>query len=321
MDDSPEVGLRIGELARRAGVSPDVLRAWERRYGLLSPRRSSSGQRLYSVADERRVARMRASMADGYSAQVAARMALAEEPGAAPAAAADGTPDAMPRPDAGEGVGVAGDGASATSEIGSLGALAGELREALYGFHDAAANRVIDRILAAYGVETLVCDVVLPLQREVGIRWARDELTVAQEHFTSALLIGRLRALARGWDQGSGPRALVGCPAGEAHDIGLLCFSLLLRQRGYRISYLGASVPSDSLFDAAERLKPDLVVIAGVREEPFWDAYEGLAELAGAYRLMIGGAGASRALGEHLGVAVLPRDPARAADVIVAASA
>ena len=71
--------LRIGELSRRVGVSDHVLRAWESRYGLLRPARSAGGFRLYSEADENRVRRMQAHLADGYSAAEAARAAVAEE--------------------------------------------------------------------------------------------------------------------------------------------------------------------------------------------------------------------------------------------------
>src|SRR3984893_12841576 len=71
--------LRIGELSRRVGVSDHVLRAWERRYGLLQPVRSPGGYRLYSDADERRIRRMQAHLARGLSAAEAARVALSEE--------------------------------------------------------------------------------------------------------------------------------------------------------------------------------------------------------------------------------------------------
>src|SRR5919107_4592338 len=81
--------LRIGELARRLGVSQDVLRAWERRYGLLEPVRSSGGFRLYTAADEQRVRRMQSHLARGLAAAQAAQAALAEE--SEPAAADDAT--------------------------------------------------------------------------------------------------------------------------------------------------------------------------------------------------------------------------------------
>ena len=76
-DGSPV--LRIGELSRRLGVSDHVLRAWESRYGLLQPVRSAGGFRLYSAADEWRIRRMQAHLAEGLSAAEAARTVLAED--------------------------------------------------------------------------------------------------------------------------------------------------------------------------------------------------------------------------------------------------
>ncbi len=292
-----DIGVRIGELSRRVGVTPDVLRAWERRYGVLAPRRSRSGQRLYTAADEQRIRRMQESMQRGYSPQVAARLAIgarSERDGDDPSAIA-------------------------SPSLSPLEQLAATLRDSLFDLADARANRVLDQLLTGYGIEATVTGVLLPLMHEIGDRWARDELTVGQEHFASALIAGRLRGLDRGWDDGDGPRVLCACPAGEAHDLGLLCFSVLLRERGVRITYLGASVPSESLFDAAERIRPAVAVIAGVREEPFWDSYEALAELSFRYPLMLGGAGASAALADVLRARVLPPDPGVAAGVVAAA--
>lgn len=328
MIDDPEVGWRIGELSRRVGVSTDVLRAWERRYGVLNPRRSPAGQRLYTREDEQRIRDMRSSMDQGYSAAVAARLALADSAVAARAEAAAATASAGPVPasagattparrfvsDSYAGpVPDAGLGRSTREELADTREeLADGLRTALDAFDDGSANTSLDRLLAVHGLEVTICDVVLPLLNDIGVRWARNEVTVAQEHFASALLMGRLRALSRGWDEGTGPRALVACPSGEAHDLGLLCFSLLLRRRGCRIIYLGASVPGDSLFRAAESVAPDMIVVAAVREEPFWDAYEALSELSDLYPMAIGGAGATPAMGEHLRARVLPGDPREA---------
>lgn len=294
-----EIGVRIGELSRRVGVSPDVLRAWERRYGVLAPRRSAAGQRLYTPADEQRVRRMRQSIESGYSPKVAARLAIAEGD-----RHSDGAPSTVVE----------------SAADAPLEELSEALRSSLFALADARANQILERLLTTHGVETVVVRVVLPLMHEIGERWARNELTVGQEHFASALLAGRLRGLAGGWDDGEGPRVLCACPAGEAHDLGLLCFSLLMRERGLRITYLGASVPSDSLFDAAERVKPAVAVIAGVREEPFWDSYEALAELSFHYPLMLGGAGASPALGDALRAQVLPQEPGVAADLVASAA-
>src|SRR6185437_13326108 len=106
--ESDPAVLRIGELARRVAVNQDLLRAWERRYGLLKPVRSPSGFRLYSGADEQRVRRMQAHLGRGLAAAEAARAALDEEsnhslaaPPVAPAAADDPTrPNASAPPKA-----------------------------------------------------------------------------------------------------------------------------------------------------------------------------------------------------------------------------
>src|SRR5512134_638137 len=84
--------LRIGELSRRTGVAPELLRAWERRYGLLRPARSEGGFRLYSDADERRVELMRLHLRRGLAAAEAARLA-ADGGEAAAEQRADGSPE------------------------------------------------------------------------------------------------------------------------------------------------------------------------------------------------------------------------------------
>lgn len=191
MIQDDEIGVRIGELSRRVGVSPDVLRAWERRYGVLSPRRSTAGQRLYTSADEERVRRMQESITRGYSPRVAARLAIGE----------------------GDGAGVAG-GFTAVG-LPALDELAETLRQSLFALADGPANRALDRLLTGYGVEPVLCQVVLPLLGDIGDCWARNELTVGQEHFASALLVGRLRGLAPGWDEGDGPVCWPPVPPGR----------------------------------------------------------------------------------------------------------
>src|SRR3954447_14933392 len=75
-----ETLLRIGELSRRSGVSPELLRAWERRYGLLRPERSTGGLRLYGPTDLERVQRMRQHLAEGVAGAGAAALAAGPRP-------------------------------------------------------------------------------------------------------------------------------------------------------------------------------------------------------------------------------------------------
>ena len=279
--------VRIGELSRRVGIRPELLRAWEHRYGLLRPSRSAGGFRLYSDADEQRVRAMQGFLAQGYAAAEAARLTLgAAEAGAVPGAA------------------------------GELDAAARDFRLGLDAFDDATANRALDRLLASFGTETVLADVVLPYLRDLGERWARGEASVAQEHFASNVLRGRLLGLARGWGQGGGPRALLACAPGELHDLALIIFGLALRARGWRVTYLGPDTPLATLADAAATLGPDLIVVTATSVERIHGAGAELRRLAGAWRLALGGQGATEAAAREARAELLPDDPLAAADAI-----
>ena len=114
-----------------------------------------------------------------------------------------------------------------------------QLRGALDGFDEARAHAALDRLLSTFTLETVLRDAVLPYLRELGERWERGEASIAQEHFASVLLRGRLLGLARGWGSGGSRLALLACLPGEQHDLGLICFGLALRGQGWRIIFLG----------------------------------------------------------------------------------
>jgi DNA-binding transcriptional MerR regulator len=266
--------VRIGELARRTGVTVELLRAWEKRYGLLQPSRTNSGYRLYSPADEERIARMRRGLADGLAAAEAARAAL-EEP-------------------------VLGGG--------NLSDAAAELRSALEVYDDATAQSALDVLLATFTFETVARDVMVPLLREIGERWERGEISVAQEHFASSLLRGRLMSIARGWDRGVGPRAVLACAPAERHELMLIIFGIALRAQGWRITYLGADTPVESINS------DDHVVISATSSDHFEAAAREIKALAKKVDVSIAGTGASEQLARKLGTRLLSPDAFRAAE-------
>jgi methanogenic corrinoid protein MtbC1 len=118
-----------------------------------------------------------------------------------------------------------------------------ELRAALDAFDEPRAQLILDRLLAVATVDTVLGEVILPYVRELGDRWASGEASIAQEHFASGVLRGRLLGLGRGWGQGIGPLALLACLPGEQHDLGLIAFGLALEARGWRIANLGSDTP------------------------------------------------------------------------------
>ena len=286
--------LRIGELSRRSGISPELLRAWERRYGLLHPERSDGGFRLYTARDEQRVASMRANLDRGLSAAEAARLALAEPEVEVDVAGADAGAPALERG-------------------------ADELRAALDALDETRAHAALDRMLAALSVQAVLGGVVLPYLHELGERWARGEVSVGQEHFASNVLRGRLLGLARGWDGGGGPRALLACPSGELHDLGLIAFGLALRGHGWRITYLGPNTPLPTVGEMAGELRPAAVVLAATTDAGFDADRAALRGLSSGAAVWLAGPGASAALADDAGAQLLEVDPLGAAERVAVA--
>lgn len=158
--------MRISELSRRVGVSPETLRAWERRYGVLRPRRTNGNTRLYSTLDEARVRVMKRYIADRVPVAQAAEMAMS---------------------------------ARLRIAAGRSGELPGherqraieELAQALAGFDESSADRTLQQLLGAYAATAVMREVILPYLHDVGELWAQNRLSVAQEHFASQFFQAR----------------------------------------------------------------------------------------------------------------------------------
>ena len=175
---------------------------------------------------------------------------------------------------------------------------------------------MLDRLLADVGVTTVISEVIVPYLVDLGERWADGSATIAEEHFATSLIRGRLLGLARGWDGGSGPRALLACPSGEQHDLGLICFGIALRGHGWRITYLGADTPQSTLIEAAAQLTPNIIVLAATKPSR-------LRALAGETRtatvpIAVAGKGATRRIADELGATLLDVDPVTAAARVAA---
>ena len=280
MDVSIDTGaLRIGEFARRVGVSPELLRAWERRYGLLHPIRTAGGFRLYTDDDAERVERMKRALDEGFSAAEAARRALATE----------------------------------RSTEHALEGAHERLVAAAHEYDEATVHAILDEALAGFSLETVLRELVLPVLQEIGAEWERGTLEVGQEHFASNLVRERLLSLARLWGRGSGPLAILACAPGERHDIGLIAFGLVLRSHGWRILFLGANTPLATLGRAVSTTSPQLVVVASMDSALLEAHSSDLRRLGRSARLVLSGTGASDELCARLHVDRLNGDLVAAA--------
>ena len=194
--------LAAGRGARR--VAPRL----GRRYALLAPSRTQGGFRLYGEDDVARVLAMRVNLDRGFSAAEAARLALADDVG-----------ESSPAP--------------VRSAASSRRLSAASTR---------VARRLPSTSCSRPSLDVVLRDVLVPYLHESSASVEHGEVSVAQEHFASNLVRGRLMALARSWD--SGRRALIACAEGELHDLPLLSFGLVLRGHGWRISYSGRTLRS-----------------------------------------------------------------------------
>ncbi len=271
---------RIGEFSRRVGVSASVLRAWEARYGLLTPARSSGGYRLYGPEDERRARRMRTLLRRGLPAGESARLALDDRP--------------------------------ALSEDGAL-------LQLVRGWETLDAARVhlaLDELLAGPEPEVAACRVIIPQLHRLSEAWREDRAMAGCGHFAERLLETRLLTLADRWHEAPGPLALVGCGPAEQHALGAIALGLALHRRRWRIAYLGADVPAGVYEAAARTLGPALVVVCLDAPQRTERLRAQLGRLATEAPLALAGRGASAALAAATGARLLQGDPLDVASAI-----
>jgi len=283
--------MRIGDLSARTGAGRHQLRAWERRYGLLRPRRSEGNYRLYSPADEARVRLMLRYLADGVPTAQAAELTIA-----ARFAVSVGGGREVP--------------------VRDVNAAQEEIRGALARFDETSAQRVLERLFAAFTPTTVTRDVLLPYMHDLGERWSSGRVSVAQEHFTTNFFQARLLALARGWDRGLGPRVLLACAPNEQHTLALIVFGIALHELGWCVTYLGADTPIEALAEAAQITHPELTVMAATMSQRLSRQVKLLSGFSDKWSLALGGPGVSARLAKQAGARHLLEDPVSAAGAV-----
>ena len=242
------------------GIKPDVLRAWERRYGLPLPQRTPGGHRLYSEHDIEIIKWLLARQHDGLSISHAVDMWNEKKvAGQDPInhSSQNETPALTMAPVHPLVIPDSGSSLTAVEELRNSWLMA------CLGFDEAAAEQVLNQAFALYPIE-YVCSAVL--QRgvaEIGSMWYENRASVQQEHFASALALRRLDALMMAAPPPTrAQNVIVGCPADEWHTFTPLLLALLIRRRGYNVIYLGANVPASHLIETVAAVNASLVILA-----------------------------------------------------------
>jgi len=247
LDDTPTFNLKA--VVQETGLKPDTLRAWERRYGLPQPARTSGGHRLYSQRDIDILKWLIERQEEGLSISRAVDLwnqLLAE--GKEPfLEMADEEEISGPVP----------------LEVGdTLAQLRDSWVEACLAYDEQRAEYTLAQTFALYPPETGCLEVLQKGLAEIGRRWYMGDVTAQQEHFASALAMRRLESLvAINPAPTRSKRILIGCPPDEEHTFSPLLLTLLLRRRGWEALYLGADVPLNRLEKTIEETDPDLVIL------------------------------------------------------------
>lgn len=250
-NNTPSYNLKV--VVRETGIKPDTLRAWERRYGLPNPVRTEGGHRLYSQRD--------IDMIKWFMHQQETGMRISQAVDSWNRMVAEGTDPLKPawKPS---------DLQPALAELppdSALAKLGQAWLDACLRFDEIAAEQILTLAFARYPAETVAAEVLQKGLAAVGDRWYKGEVTVQQEHFTSALAIRRLNALvASAPPPTQSARILIGCPPGEDHVFSSQMVNLLLRHQGYDVTYLGANVPLVHLESTIQTVDADLAVFTAM---------------------------------------------------------
>jgi MerR family transcriptional regulator, light-induced transcriptional regulator len=216
----------IGVVARRTGLTLHVLRAWERRYGVVAPERTAGGQRMYTDGDVARLRLLRLVTDAGRNISQVASLPDEELERLA----------AQDR-DAGGGEGKVQPSGPATYRERSIAAAA--------RLDGDAVHATLMRAVVSLRPTEFLDEVLMPLLQEVGELWHRGHLGPAQEHVVSVAARRVVSWLLDAYDApAEAPAILVTTVAAEQHEFGALMASVVALDMGWRVSYLGPSLPA-----------------------------------------------------------------------------
>jgi DNA-binding transcriptional MerR regulator len=234
---------RIARAAALTGLSEEVIRAWERRYGVPRPQRTPSGYRVYTEDDIAVLRRLKQLTEDGMAIREAAALVptLRDEPEAAPAS----------------------DNGAEPAEVArwhrAIVAAARRLDQA-------AVDDVLGHAFAALSPLAAYDLLLVPVERELGRTWQDSRLGVTEEHLVSHAVRTRLATLLQAGPRAARKHAVCACFPEELHDLGLFGAALRLREVGHRITFLGQRVPVEQLVGTMRAIEPDVVALACVTD-------------------------------------------------------
>jgi DNA-binding transcriptional MerR regulator len=264
--ESTELTYPLRTAARLTGLSPELLRAWEKRHGVVTPLRSAGGTRRYTAADINRLSLIKAAVDGGHRISQVAHLEAIELRRLA--------------------------GAESKRESSQLD----EVLDTVNRLDSITCQAVLAQRFSAFGPALFAREFALPLVQEVGERWARGEMGIPQEHMLTSQLRSLLgSAMHPTASSALGPRVIFATPEGEPHELGLLMAALTAIGAGANPLYLGTQLPASDLaaavkqFDASA-LAASIVTMETSAAQSYVERIRD--ELPEHVQLWLGGAGA-----------------------------
>ena len=234
-----EAKYRVGMVSKMTGLSTHTLRVWEKRYAAVTPQRTDAGGRLYTDANVERLRMLHKLVQAGHSIGGIAK---------------------LPDPDLSR---MAATANSPQPTLQHLPELRDRVLVAIERFRVDEAEQILSRAALSTEPVLLLTEVVGPVLVEVGDRWERGELRVAQEHACSTVMQGLLFSLMRLYPQRQPRRrVVVTTPAQEQHELGAMMLAMLAAMHGWGVLYLGANLPADEIAFAVTDTRAELLLLS-----------------------------------------------------------
>ncbi|MBA2870140.1 DNA-binding transcriptional MerR regulator [Anoxybacillus calidus] len=235
---SQEGKYNIKAVSKMLGIQPGTLRAWERRYQIIAPKRNESGHRLYTEEHVKILKWLISKINKGFT--ISQAVSLLEK-----------------------------NGMEATSSFTDEERsdfdvhLMDELLEALLSFDENRANELMNRAFSMYTVEKVVVDILGSLLACIGDLWEKKKITSAHEHFASSFIRSKIGIIFSTIPiNGVLPKTISVCGPDEWHELGLLMFTLYLRQKGFETIYLGTSIAENDIDVVIDEVKPKFLFLS-----------------------------------------------------------
>ncbi|HSR68451.1 MAG TPA: MerR family transcriptional regulator [Acidobacteriota bacterium] len=235
-------------VSRRTGLTPHVIRVWERRYQAVVPERTESNRRLYSDQDIQRLQLLHRATRAGHSIGQIANLPTSRLISLVEAEARSGPPVVAS---------LAADGSIGPEECLET------CIEAVNAIDARKLETALQRAAVALSQPVLVDEVVLPLLREVGRLWQDGSIKIAHEHPASAVMRTFLGGVLSEFDPPEeAPVMVASTPQGQGHELGALVASLTAASQGWKVVYLGPDLPAEEIAAAAQRTGARLVALS-----------------------------------------------------------